>query len=196
MHLHFQQFPHPSTIVRDAEVTTTFPVLGRNIWKGEDRDAPPTKLVQWVRGLFPFGHVTANLLLHLESTINYQLEEASLVLWTLSGWGTSLWNLDPFPSMLPRVGTTWFRFWLLCFMVQKSFSICGLGVFVDLPPLCILYFYICMLHSNRDFMHQIKLFPPISLGLAFCWIIQPLCGLRGLLLDKFTTLRFPFHWNF
>lgn len=58
------------------------------------------------------------------------------------------------------------------------------------------YFYICILHSNRDFMHRIKLFPPISLGLSFCWIIQLLYGLHGLLLDKFTTLSFPFHWNF
>lgn len=58
------------------------------------------------------------------------------------------------------------------------------------------YFYICILHSNRDFMHRTKLFPPISLGLSFCWIIQLLCGLHGLLLDKFTTLSFPFHWNF
>lgn len=121
--------------------------------------------------------------------------ENSSSLW-VGGWRASLWNPHPFLSTPPRVGIACFQFCLFCLMLP-TLSLYEERVCLWVYTLCaFIYFYICILHSNRDFMHRIKRFPPISLGLSFCWIIQLSMWRDFFFLDKFTILSFPFSLGF
>lgn len=108
-------------------------------------------------GFSPSRHPAAFLLPHLE-TATYT-EDACSVLpkpewaenYSLKSW--------PFPICQE---SAWLGFNLGC--CTSSYR--SLPPYVERVCLWIythcafVYFYICILHSNRDFMHRIKLFPP------------------------------------
>lgn len=86
----------------------------------------------------------------------------------MGGSGELAFEIPAFPSYPTKA---WLGLVLILAVsphTTKSLSVCRKGVFVGSHPRAWFYFYICILHGNRDFMHRIKRFPPISLGLSFC----------------------------
>lgn len=144
---------------KDAELTTTLPVpWNRYLERSTLRPSLPNRAS---RATVPT--YTATQLCSCSCRGKLLREKVPVH----SEWvaGEPAFEILAFPSYPTKV---WLCLVSILAVSPHALCVCRKGVFVGLHPRAFVYFYICILHSNRDFMHRIKRFPPISLGLSFC----------------------------